>query len=320
MTAEAEKSEGSASDWHSFCADAIARLETLELSEDLQIPSLPTALTEFLDASARRDFDIRKLGQIVEHDPGMTVDLLKCVNSAANSGYQPVRTPTEALIRLGVPRARKYLIAAGMRGATLAHQSRLMNHRNFWNESLRRALFAQNAARNFSTDLDLAFIGGLLQDFLLPVLTNRYDDQYIQFLKDEAPKGTELHTWEQDTFGWDHASAGAYIAHKWNLPNDLLCAILLHHQMDVPLQASDPRLFSLFPVTLAALLPDQLSQVPNGVRKLLDADQKATIFRLDELCLTVDEELEKIAEGHDTPLCLAPVIQQARELVAAAAG
>ncbi|MEQ9407871.1 MAG: HDOD domain-containing protein [Fuerstiella sp.] len=317
MSAIESSSSASTFEWRKVCADAIASLKSIDLPDDLQIPSLPTALTEFLDASAGVDYEIPKLGQIIEHDPGMTVDLLKCVNVAAFGHMQPVKTPLEALIRLGVPKARNFLMAAGLRGATLAYESRLMNHRNFWNESIRRALFSQNAARNFKVDVDLAFIGGLLQDFVLPVLTNQYDDQYIQYLKNVAPQGISLTEWERDTFGWDHAAAGAFIAQKWNMPDDLLCAVLYHHRMDFALQAADAELFNLFPITLAALLPDQLCQVPGGVKKLVDADNRSTIFQLDELCEVVDREFEQIAEGHDRPLWLTPIIQQAREAMAA---
>ena len=318
MSATEANPEVAEFDWGKVCAESIETLGVVELPSDLQIPSLPTALTEFLRESNRVDYDVRKLGRIVEHDPGMTVDLLKCVNSAAFGTKSPVRNPTDGLVRLGVRRARKYLMAAGMRSATMAHESRLMNHRNFWNESLRRALFSQHAARNLGLDDELAFIGGLLQDFVLPVLTNQYDEKYIHFLKEVAPEGVSLSEWERDTFGWDHASAGALVARKWNLPDDLLCAILLHHRMDLPLMSSDSELFNLFPITLAALLPDQLCQVPNGVQKLIAADARSDAFRLDALCSNVDAELEKIAEGHDTPLCLAPIIQQAREALESA--
>ena len=292
---------------------AIDLLQSVELPDDLQIPSLPTSLTEFLEASNQPDCDVSGLGRIVEQDPGLTVDLLKCVNSAALGTTRPVKTPTEALVRLGIPRSRTFLMAAGLRGAALAHESRLMNSRSFWNESLRRALFAKTTAFKVETDVDLAYMGGLLQDFLLPVLTNQYDNQYIEFMKNAAPQGVSLADWESDTFGWNHAIAGAYVAKKWNMPDDLLHAIMLHHRMDVSLQSSESEMFNLFPVTLAALLPDQLSQVPDGVERLINADGASELFDLDEMCVAVDGELEQIAEKHDKPLPLTPIIEKARE-------
>lgn len=312
MSAVRPESESQFS-WEEFSSDALASVEVIELSEDIQIPSLPTALNEFIERSSHPDYEIRELGQIIEHDPGMTMDLLKCVNSAALCGWQPVRTPTEALVRLGVSRARNYLIASGLKGATMAFESRLMNHRNFWNESLRRALFAQHAASNIGGDPELSFIGGLLQDFVLPILTNNFDTAYMEFMRDFAPKGVSLAKWEADKFGWTHAQAGALVAKKWKLPPDLLCSILLHHEMEMVVKNPRSDLFNLFPVNVAALLPDQLCQVPNGVKKLLVADSRSGVFRLDDLCKDVDSELERIAANHDAPLILTPIIQQARE-------
>lgn len=302
--------------WRALCDAELSSLKCIKLPDDLQTPRLPAALTRFLEASNSPDYDIRQLGRIVEQDPGMTVDLLKIVNTAAHGALQAVKTPTDALVRLGVPRARNHLVAAGLKAATLALESRLMNHRNFWNESLRRALFAQQCARTLKVDADLAFIGGLLQDFVLPVLTNQYVEHYIRFLREAAPDGISLADWETENFGWSHASAAAVVARNWNLPDDLLCAILLHHRMELPLQSSDKELFQLFPVTLSALLPDQLQQVPGGVRQLLEADSRSEFLHLDELCRTVDDELTEMAGGEKRPQLLSPLIQQARTALA----
>ena len=306
-------SETTQVDWEELFSGSLASVEIIELSENIQIPSLPTALTKFLEVSGRADCDIRELGDIIEHDPGMTVDLLKCVNSAAVGSSQPVRTARDALVRIGISKARNYLIAAGMKSATMVHESKLMNHHNFWNESLRRALAAQEMARHIGVDAELAFIGGLLEDFALPVLTNAFDTDYMQFMREEAPKGVCITQWEQKRFGWTHAQAGAFVAQKWNLPYDLLCAILFHHEMEMIVKNPDSELFNLFPVSVSALLPDQLSQVPDGVEQLLVADARSKIFRLDELCTNVDAALAKVAVGVENTLGLSPIIQQARE-------
>lgn len=295
------------------CADAIAALRDIDLPDDLQIPTLPRALTEFIEATSQPDFNIPALGKIVEQDPGMTVDLLRYVNTAAYGATRPVMTPRDAMVRLGVPRARNFLIAAGIRTTTLSYDSRLMNHKNFWTESLRRAVFAQAVAKKLKTDADLAFIGGLLQDFVLPVLTNQYDNQYIDFLKTVAPQGVSLTEWEWDTFGWDHAAAGAYIARKWKMPDDLLCAIFLHHRMELALQAPGKGLFQVFPITLSAFLPDQLCQVPGGAQKLIAADKRSDYFQLDSLASAVDDEMRSHTQGDDSSFSLAAIIEQARQ-------
>ena len=34
---------------------------------------------------------------------------------------------------------------------------------------------------------------------------------------------------EDATFGWNHSQAGAWIARRWDLPDELVCAIGFHH-------------------------------------------------------------------------------------------
>lgn len=305
-------SEESSDAFADLWAQETIRLKDSELPDDLQIPSLPTTLTEFLEAANDSSCSLKKLAEIVGQDLGMTVDLLKCANYNTASVGRPIRDAAEALSRVGLNKARDYLVAAGIKAATMVVQSKLVNFRNFWNESLRRALFAKTIAKQMKLDEDLAFIGGLLQDFVLPVLTNQYDDRYIYYMKEVAPQGATLARWESDTFGWNHAEVGALMAHRWRLPNDLLCSILLHHRIEQVLEADDPHMFSLFPANVAAMLPDQLQQSPNGIRNLIDIDAKSGAIKLDEVAAQVDQDLETIAEGKQRPQPLAPIIARKR--------
>ncbi|MEP3482575.1 MAG: HDOD domain-containing protein [Fuerstiella sp.] len=309
--------EKSSSAFGDYCAQEVVRLKDIELPDDLQIPSLPTTLTEFLEASNDPDCSLKHLGGIVGQDPGMTVDLLKCANYNSASLGRPIRDATEALTRVGLKKSRDYLMAAGVKAATMVVKSKLINFRNFWNESLRRALFAKTIAKRLKLDEDLAFIGGLLQDFVLPILTNQYDDRYLYYLKEVAPKGATLARWESDSFGWNHAEVGALMAHRWNLPDDLLCSILLHHKVEQVLESEDVQMFTLFPANVAAMLPDQLQQTPNGIRELIDIDAKSGSVKLDEVAAQVDLDLDLIAEGKQRPQPLGPVIARARTAAAA---
>lgn len=306
-----DNSQTSAADWSSLCAEALESVKQVEMPGNFQIPALPTSLTRFVEASKSPDADMRKLGAIIEHDPGLSLDLLRFVNAAIRASANPARTPTDALIRLGIPTTRNFLLSAGIKSTTLGLRSKLMNHHNFWNESLRRAVFARTVAGRLNTDAEVAFMGGLLQDFMLPVLTNAVDDAYLEYLELEDPP--HLLDWEQEKFGWNHASIAASMAHRWHLPDDLVCSIFYHHQMEVPLLSSTPDVFNLFPVTMAALLPDQMKQVPNGMHQLLDAHAKSPAFDLLPLCDAVDEELREFCDPSERPARLKRLVERAIE-------
>ncbi len=298
--------------WSELLTAALDSIQRQELPGDVEIPALPQAVTEFVDESSNPNFEFPKLAQIIERDPGLTVELLKYVNSAANGLSTPIGNIAHALSHLGIKTARNYLMTAGVKAASRAQESRLLNPRHFWNTSLQRGLFARSIARSLKLDPGLSFMGGLLQDFMLPVLTNRFDSEYISYMETDARDGRDICDWELEVFGWDHAKAGACVAHAWNFPDDLLCALFYHHELKTTLQRPEMEFFNLFPVTCSAMLPDQLSQNTRGIRELIRVDQRCSAIQLDELCETVDAEQMQQAEGYEIPHHLQQLIEEER--------
>ena len=297
-------------DWKVLSDVSVSSVNVDLLPKSIELPALPHAVTEFMHRASNPNFDIAKLAAIVEMDSALTVELLKHVNSAIYAMRTPVRSIKDVIIQIGLNAARLHLLAVGMQAATRAMKSRLINYRNFWNESLQKALFAREVAGRMHLDAGLAFLGGLLQDFMLPVLTNQYDRQYLSFL--DVPPGhrQDLAEWERATFGWDHAAAGGYFASRWYFPADLSCGIFFHHSLTSILQESDPEYFKLFPIALASLLPDQMRQTPAGFRTLISVARQCRAFDLDDVCRVVDEEQMRLAEGFEIPNHLSDLLKQ----------
>lgn len=302
--------------WTELRQKAMESIAAMETPEDIEIPALPAAVTEFSEKASDPDVEIPKLAAIVETCPGLTFELLRYVNSSTFGLTSAIRDVAHAISHIGLNITRTYLIAAGMKAATSAMKSRLLNHRNFWNESLQRALFARATANHLKLDSSLAFMGALLQDFLLPSLTNKFDQEYIQFLETDAKDGRDLVDWEQERFGWNHATAAAVVAQQWRFPDDLLCAFYYHHSLKVTLSRPEAEFFKLFPITMSALLPDQLSQSPSGIRELIRVDSKCPAIDLDSLCEIVDKEQMEQAEGFEIPNHLQNIVQKERKLLA----
>lgn len=302
-------------DWKTLSANSVASVKAELLPTSIELPALPHAVTEFVQKAADPNFNINELSAIVERDSSLTVELLKHVNSAIYEIRNPIRSVRDAIVHIGINPARMHLLAVGMKAATRSLKTRLINQRNFWNESLQRALFAREIAKRIKLDPGLAFLGGLLQDYLLPVLTNTYDKQYMQFLEVPLGQGKDLAVWERQTFGFDHASAGARFANDWRFPPDLLCAIFFHHSLESTLQGTHAEFFKLFPVALAALLPDQLHQSPTGFQTLIKVAKHCPAIDLTDVCRTVDAEQMKFAEGYEIPNHLSELLAQTKRTI-----
>jgi serine/threonine-protein kinase len=153
-------------------------------------------------------------------------------------------------------------------------------------------------------DADIAFAGALLQDYLLPILTNEMDNQYVVFIQHREKFPECLADFESQTFEWNHALAGASLARKWNLPDELVSCILFHHAglriLAHPQLGRSP----VAAVALSAMLPDQLRQHTTGLDLLFKLGEKWKAFNLQELAQKVDEQHATMALGlkNDFPL------------------
>ena len=101
-----------------------------------------------------------------------------------------------------------------------------------------------------------------------------------------------------------HAVAGASLARRWNLPDDLVCCILFHHHGLRILVHPQMKRSPVAAVALSALLPDQLRQHLSGLELLVKLQEKWPAFRLEELAKIVDEKQQALGLGvrNDFPL------------------
>jgi putative nucleotidyltransferase with HDIG domain len=91
------------------------------------------------------------------------------------------------------------------------------------------AIIAQEAARSFHVDSDVAYTAGLLHNLGILGLMSAYPDEYCRMLEVSNDFGFDLLQTERDLFEIDHCAAGAFLAQDWNFPDDLVAAIATHH-------------------------------------------------------------------------------------------
>lgn len=290
--------------WAAEREKALAGFAAAALPPTLKLPALPHAVTLFMQKSGDPKATVGDLAKIVQTDTGLTVELLKYVNSSFIGLRQKASSVQVALSLIGVRQSRMILIATGMEAAVRARNSKLINQGCFWNASLQKALFAREVAGLLKADGDAAFAGALLQDYLLPVLTNDLYDGYLDFVQSRAEQPESMNEFERAKFGFDHALAAAALAHRWNLPDELICCILHHH--DGLRILADPELgrTSVAAVAISALLPDQLRQEYRGLEQLLKLGEKWTKFNLEQLAAIVDQKHVELGLGvrNDFPL------------------
>ncbi len=275
--------------WSKIIEEQLAGRSISILPPTLKLPALPLAVTQFLEKSRQPETSLKELSRIIETDSGLTLELLRFVNSAYIGLRHKASTVMQALSLLGQRQSTAFLVTTGMEAAVRARKSKLINQNCFWNACMQKALFAREVAKLLQADQDMAFAGAMLQDFLLPVLTNDLLDVYLNFIQNRDQQTQVITEYEQQQFGWDHALAGACLAHRWYLPEEIVCCILLHHQGLKLLVDPELKRTSAAAVAVSALLPCQLRQNFSGLEQLLLLEQKWPAFNLDEIVNRVDE-------------------------------
>ena len=275
-------------DWARLVSDTLGQFTLPMLPPNIKFPALPQVVTKFIQASSDPEVEFKVLAKIIEIDSGLTLELLKHVNSANYGLRTRVCSVQQALSLLGLGPARNLLITVGTKAAIQSRQSRLVNQNCFWVAALQKAIFAREIAGLLNTDKDIAFNGALLQDFLLPVLTNELYEQYRNFVQNRDQVGLDIWNFEQATFGWDHSLAAACLAKNWNFPDEIICCILFHHEGLEILSHPELARSSVAAVALSALLPDQLRQCEHGLEQLLELENIWPAFNLREMAEIVD--------------------------------
>lgn len=283
--------------WNEVVERAMTTRPALVLPRNFKLPCLPQSVVEFTAVANDPEAGPKKLAAPIEADSTLTSGLLRQVNSTAVGLRQPVMSVVHAVNLLGARRTKTLVLAAALQAAVANTSSRLINMTQFQSDNRMRSLFAANAAKEIGADHEVAQLAGLLQDFMLPFLTEAFYSDYVQFLH----QGKELIEEEQRRFGWNHATIAAGLMYDWGFPSELIAGVLLHHQKSIVSEKSLRESF-VGASLVAASLPDSLGQSPDGFSTLLEMQAELSEFCFLSIAADVDEELNG-GDGKQEGLC-----------------
>jgi HD-like signal output (HDOD) protein len=281
------------SNWESIRKRAFESAPECGLPPRVKLPVVPQSVIRFTHLADQADADIGKLGQTLESDASLTTELLRHVNSAT-SGLRRVHTVRQAISAIGIRRAKTLVLTAALQNAMAGFKSPMIPQQRFQEENVERALFARETARALGFDIDMAYTGGMVQDLLLPFLTSSFAEEYAGFERDPR----SLVEYETEQFGWSHGIATARLMHKWGFPDELVLAVLFHHDLDAVLADADLRKSHLVAIAAASALPDLVDQSPKGLETLLRLQEEFPEFQFLEVAAAVDDAMLML-DSHD---------------------
>jgi HD-like signal output (HDOD) protein len=208
-----------------------------EILQASPVPSLPEALERVLAAANDPATTGETMERHVIRDPGLTLRILKLVNSSFYALPARVTSIRQAVVLVGFPTIRS--IASGMvmlEAFGKAEGIRREYLNAVWRHSLLCARLVPLLFRGQrGKPVDDAGFAAMIHDVGHLLLARHFEADYERLLRDSSFPPPEL---EAERFGIDHVALGAALLAEWRFPADLIALVRGHHS---PEPAPDPR-------------------------------------------------------------------------------
>ncbi|GJL70212.1 MAG: hypothetical protein NPIRA06_28470 [Nitrospirales bacterium] len=166
------------------------------------------------------------LSRAISIDPGMTVAVLKLVNSAFYAMPRKVETISRAVGILGMQPLHDLTLAISVTQTFSGLNQKVMSMSVFWSNSFFSGLVARELARKcFLVDSERMFVEGLLRDIGHLILYEQLPEPSEQVLRESATTGTPIQIMEQRILGFDFTEVGQTLIEEWQLPKNFGIAI-----------------------------------------------------------------------------------------------
>lgn len=197
---------------------------------EADLPTFPAVVLQVLSEIRDAEGTVGRVGDLVAMDPGLSVRVLRMVNSAAAGAGRRVSNVRHAVAMAGMGQVEALVLAVGVKAALPAPRQVGFDGDRFWRTAARRAEVARAlSARLHPARAVESFTVALLQDMALPILAARRGKRYGRVLEAWHEGEGNLDALERAEFGWDHGEVGTWMCARWDLPEALAEAIGGHH-------------------------------------------------------------------------------------------
>jgi HD-like signal output (HDOD) protein len=197
------------------------------------LPTLPTRQNQLTEELRKDSPSVEHVGEIISRDIGMTAKILQLVNSAFFGLAQPINSPAEAVIYLGLNTIRSLVLSVEVFSQYDQKICPSFSLDMLAQHSWMTGLVARSVAQKERQDakvLEQCFLAGLLHDVGQLILAFGLHEEYAAVIAQAKQHNLQVWQVEQEIFGATHADVGAYLLALWGLPNPIIEAIAMHHQ------------------------------------------------------------------------------------------
>lgn len=137
---------------------------------------LPEVAHRVIQITNDPDSDASQLMRVIQTDQALAAKIMKTANSAAYAPTAAIVSLQQAIARLGMNTIRNIALASSL-NARMFKAPGLEGHiENIWQHSLASALWAKELARGTRSNVETAFLCGLLSNIGVPIMLQEVVD------------------------------------------------------------------------------------------------------------------------------------------------
>jgi putative nucleotidyltransferase with HDIG domain len=197
----------------------------------VELYSLPTTFYRIHSAIDDPHVSVEDLSRIISEDSGMTLRLLRLVNSSFYSFPSKIDTVSRAIAIIGTSQLHDLVLGTSIISMFKDIPPELADMESFWKHSIACGVASRTIARyKYEPNIERLFIAGLLHDIGRLIIFIRRPRVIAEILKKSLSSGELVVRGERAEFGFDHADVGFELMQKWGLPRVLQEPIRYHHR------------------------------------------------------------------------------------------
>jgi len=200
------------------------------IESDPKLTSLPDVFVRINEVLNDAHSTAKEAAEAIGKDAGLSVKLLKVVNSAFYGFPVKVDTLSRAVTIVGSRQLTTLALGISVIAIFKDLPGGLVDMRSFWKHSIGCGVIASAlAGPETEEDVERLFVAGLLHDVGRLVLYRSLPRHAARTLALARSEGILLREAERRTLGFDHATLAGMLLRKWRFPESLEKAVRHHH-------------------------------------------------------------------------------------------
>jgi putative nucleotidyltransferase with HDIG domain len=194
------------------------------------IPSPPFIYKKLQEVLNDSNSSFKDITKVIDVDPGLTIRLLKIVNSPFYGLSSSVDSITHAINILGTEQLVDLVLATEVMNKFKGIPKKMIDMDAFWKHSIACGLVSKMIAREMEESNPARYyVAGILHDIGSLVLYKEVPTTARECLAQSTYLGKHLFQTETEMLGFNHADIGKELLNKWNLHERLVEAVGYHH-------------------------------------------------------------------------------------------